>query len=74
VTLQSAFVEGEVTNATDRDIEAWLADVVRIKPIFVQVYSLENAPAMTTLAGVPIARLEEIVGKLGRLGICAQAF
>ena len=74
VTLQSAFVAGEVTNAEDRDVETWLAQVARVKPAFVQVYSLENAPAMSTLRGVPRPRLEEIVAKVGRLGIKARAY
>jgi wyosine [tRNA(Phe)-imidazoG37] synthetase (radical SAM superfamily) len=64
VTLQSMFVQGEVTNATDADIDAWFERIAEIKPVFVQVYSLENAPAMSTLEGVPRQRLETIVERL----------
>jgi len=74
ITLQSAFVDGEVANCSDRDVESWLARVERIKPVFVQVYSLEDAPAMETLRGVPLSRLEEIVAKLQRMGIKAGAY
>ena len=74
VTLQSAFVTGEVSNCSDEDIEAWLSQVVRINPIYVQVYSLENAPAMATLRGVPSERLREIVGRLAHSGIKAGAY
>ena len=74
LTLQSAFVDGEVSNCSDQDVEAWLAQVAKIKPVYVQVYSLENAPAMATLRGVPPGRLEEIVARLGRMGIKAGAY
>ena len=74
ITLQSAFVEGEITNATDEDVETWLARVREIGPADVQVYSLENAPAMRTLVGVPQPRLEEIVRRLERAGIKACAY
>jgi wyosine [tRNA(Phe)-imidazoG37] synthetase (radical SAM superfamily) len=75
VTLQSMFVEGEVTNAADADIDAWIDRVAEIEPVFVQVYSLENAPAMSTLKGVPRAQLEAIVERLkSSLGIAAKAY
>jgi len=75
VTLQSMFVQGEVTNATDADIDAWFERVAEIKPIFVQVYSIENAPAMSTLEGVPRETLEGIVERLKTsLGIDARAY
>jgi wyosine [tRNA(Phe)-imidazoG37] synthetase (radical SAM superfamily) len=74
ITLQSAFVEGEVTNATEEDIETWLRRVKKIRPNEVQVYSLENAPAMSTLVGVPLPRLEAIVRRLEEAGIKACAY
>lgn len=75
VTLQSMFVQGEVTNATDTDIDAWFERVAEIEPTFVQVYSLENAPAMSTLEGVPREKLEAIVERLKTsLGIDAEAY
>ncbi|MFH1312754.1 MAG: radical SAM protein [Candidatus Eisenbacteria bacterium] len=60
ITLQSAFVGGELTNAGDEDVEAWLKVVREIKPTSMQIYSLENAPAMPTLVGIPMERLREI--------------
>lgn len=75
VTLQSMFVQGEVTNATEADIDAWFTRVAEIKPVFVQVYSLENAPAMSTLEGVPREKLESIVERLkSDLGIDSEAY
>jgi wyosine [tRNA(Phe)-imidazoG37] synthetase (radical SAM superfamily) len=75
VTLQSMFVQGGVTNAADEDIDAWFERVAEIEPVFVQVYSLENAPAMSTLEGVPREKLEAIVERLKTsLGIDARAY
>jgi wyosine [tRNA(Phe)-imidazoG37] synthetase (radical SAM superfamily) len=75
VTLQSMFVQGEVTNAADADIDAWFERVAEIKPVFVQVYSLENAPAMSTLEGVPREKLKTIVERLkSSLGIDAAPY
>jgi wyosine [tRNA(Phe)-imidazoG37] synthetase (radical SAM superfamily) len=75
VTLQSMFVQGGVTNSTEADIDAWFERVAEIEPVFVQVYSLENAPAMSTLEGVPREKLEAIAERLrSSLGIAAQAY
>jgi wyosine [tRNA(Phe)-imidazoG37] synthetase (radical SAM superfamily) len=75
VTLQSMFVQGEISNSSEADIDTWFARVAEIKPIFVQVYSLENAPAMSTLVQVPREKLDAIVERLKTsLGIDAQAY
>ncbi len=74
VTLQSVFVEGEVANTSAEEIDDWLRCVEHIKPIFVQVYSLENAPALSSLKGVPQESLERIVEKVQSLGIPAKAY
>jgi wyosine [tRNA(Phe)-imidazoG37] synthetase (radical SAM superfamily) len=59
VTFQSVFVEGGVTNTGDKDVEAWLDRVEEVAPRAMQIYSLENAPAMSTLKGV---RREKLAG------------
>ena len=64
VTLQSVFVDGEVSNSGDEDVEPWLDRVEEIRPAHMQVYSLENAPAMSTLVGVPGERLDEIARRV----------
>lgn len=74
VTLQSVFVEGGVANTDPADIEAWLEKVVMIRPVTVQIYSLENAPAMTDLVGVDQEKLEAIAARVRKFGIDAQVF
>jgi wyosine [tRNA(Phe)-imidazoG37] synthetase (radical SAM superfamily) len=74
VTLQSVFVDGEVSNIGDEEIAAWLDRVAHVEPNEVQVYSLENAPAMSSLIGVEPAKLEAIAEGVRRLGIRARAY
>jgi wyosine [tRNA(Phe)-imidazoG37] synthetase (radical SAM superfamily) len=70
VTLQSVFVEGGVSNTADEEIEAWLERVEEVAPAAVQIYSLENAPAMSTLTPVSRRRLEGIAVRVEeRIGI-----
>lgn len=74
ITLQSVFVDGEVSNIGDDDISAWIERVAEITPREAQIYSLENAPAMSTLVAVDPAKLEEIAERVRRLGIDARAY
>lgn len=75
VTLQSVFVDGEVSNSGDGDVETWLDRVEEVRPSFMQVYSLENAPAMSTLVGVPMERLKEIARRAKqRIGVGAETY
>jgi wyosine [tRNA(Phe)-imidazoG37] synthetase (radical SAM superfamily) len=64
VTTQTVFVEGGVANTADEDIEAWLDRVEEVGPRAMQVYSLENAPAMSTLRGIPREKLAAIAGRV----------
>jgi wyosine [tRNA(Phe)-imidazoG37] synthetase (radical SAM superfamily) len=75
VTLQSVFVDGAVSNTGDEDVAAWIHRVEDVAPRAMQVYSLENAPAMSTLTGVPRERLAEIAEKVReRTGIEAGIY
>lgn len=73
-TMQSVFVDGEVTNADPSSLKDWFEAVAEIRPDCVQVYSLENAPAMSGLKALSCERLEEIAERLRSLGIEAQTF
>jgi len=75
ITMQSMFVEGTVSNTGDEDVAAWIDRVEVVAPREIQVYSLENAPAMSTLKGVPAVKLEEIVRRVkDRTGIKAEIY
>jgi wyosine [tRNA(Phe)-imidazoG37] synthetase (radical SAM superfamily) len=75
VTLQSVFVGGEVTNAGEQDVETWLLRLEEVRPARMQVYSLENAPAMSTVVGIPMERLNEIARLVKRrIGVEPQTY
>jgi wyosine [tRNA(Phe)-imidazoG37] synthetase (radical SAM superfamily) len=74
VTLQSVFVTGQVSNVGEPEITAWVDMVAEVGPTEVQVYSLENAPAMSGLTGVEPAGLERIAQRVRGMGIAARAY
>ncbi len=75
VTLQSCFIEGEVSNSGDAAVREW-ADLVReLRPARVQIYTLSRKPAAHEVWPVSLARLEEIAAVLrARSGIRARVF
>lgn len=62
--VQSMFVAGRFTNATEAELEAWMAHIARIRPKYVQIYSIERRPPDATLQPVPKDRLREIAARL----------
>lgn len=64
ITLQSMFVQGSVDNTQPAHIDAWIELVRAIRPLSVQVYTVDRAPADAGIVKVPAARLEEIAGLL----------
>jgi len=74
-TMQSVFVEGTVSNTSDEDVAAWVDRVEEATPDSIQVYSLENVPAMSTLRGVSSGRLQDIARRVTeRTGIEAEIY
>lgn len=77
LTLQSMFVrdaEGVVDNTTPRAVEAWLDAVERIRPDGVDIYSLDRAPAKSSLLKVPAPTLQQIADCVSSLGVPARVF
>lgn len=77
VVLQSMFVHdtnGTVDNTTPNALAAWLDAVKQIRPDAVHVYSLDRAPAMTSLRKVERLDLETIATRVATLGIKAEVF
>lgn len=73
VTLQSCFVDGEISNSSDAAVRAW-ADLVReLRPERVQIYTINRKPAAHDVWPVSRGRLEEIAALLrARTGIRAR--
>jgi len=58
--IQSMFIQGRVDNTTPESIEAWIKALKVIKPIEVQIYSLDRNPADGRLIKVEKEKLLEI--------------
>jgi len=58
--IQSMFIQGRVDNTTPESIENWVKALKVIKPIEIQIYSLDRSPADGRLIKVTKERLLEI--------------
>jgi wyosine [tRNA(Phe)-imidazoG37] synthetase (radical SAM superfamily) len=68
VTIQSMFVWGSVDNTGGADVEDWVRCLGVVKPVEVQVYTLDRFPADPGLRRVPKARLEAIAERARKAG------
>lgn len=74
VFIQSAFMAGRVDNSTDEAVQAWLERLQTIKPLGVQIYTLDRSPADSALERVAETRLEEIATLVRGMGLEANIF
>jgi wyosine [tRNA(Phe)-imidazoG37] synthetase (radical SAM superfamily) len=58
--IQTIFVQGRVDNTTDQAVAAWIERVAEIRPLAVQLYTLDRIPADRRLQPAPRARLQAI--------------
>jgi wyosine [tRNA(Phe)-imidazoG37] synthetase (radical SAM superfamily) len=74
VTIQSLFSKGSSGNFSSANIQAWLERLKMIRPIFVQIYTLDrNAPAEDLLAA-SLADLVKIKSRVRDEGINGEIF
>lgn len=77
--LQTMFLRGRVgeqpiDNTTEREVEAWLKIVERIRPQRVMVYTIDRDTPLETLEKVPVEDLRRIAEQVEALGIeCSVA-
>jgi wyosine [tRNA(Phe)-imidazoG37] synthetase (radical SAM superfamily) len=64
VFLASLFIQGKVTNADPDSVDLWIDKVGEIRPVLVQIYSLDRGPADPKIKKVNIATLEWITDRL----------
>lgn len=60
LTIQTLFVEGEIDNTKETEIENYIDKLKRIKPKKVQIYSLDRPAAYSKIKKVSYAELEKI--------------
>lgn len=75
VTLQSCFIEGEVSNADEESVREWAELVAEVQPRRVQIFTISRRPAKGDARPVSERRLAEIARLLEeRTGIEARVF
>jgi wyosine [tRNA(Phe)-imidazoG37] synthetase (radical SAM superfamily) len=60
IIIQSMFVHGPVDNTGPAEIEAWTGSIAKLRPLSVQIYSLDRMPAKDWVRQVPRQELERI--------------
>jgi wyosine [tRNA(Phe)-imidazoG37] synthetase (radical SAM superfamily) len=75
IYLQSLFVQGRVTNADLDSVELWVEKVREIRPLGVQVYTLEREPADKRVEKVSLTTLQWIAEQVRwRAGVPVEMF
>lgn len=73
--IQTVFIQGEINNIEDREVEEWIERLGYIKPQEVQIYSIDRPSADQTLRLVEKEELEGIAQMAAKvLGIEVKAF
>ncbi len=75
--LQTMFIKASIgdsfiDNTTEKEVNAWLKVLKKIKPRLVQIYTIARIPASGKVEKVDFARLETIAQKVQKLGIQTQ--
>ncbi len=64
--VQSALIDGKVTNIKGKPFESWLSALAEIRPIQVQIYSTDRPVPQAGVERVPPATLQHIAGEIER--------
>lgn len=77
VIIQTMFVRGsfqgnKIDNTTEKEIEAWLELLKKIKPRQVMIYTIARDTPLNTLEKVPIEELNTIADRLRKSGFDVQ--
>jgi wyosine [tRNA(Phe)-imidazoG37] synthetase (radical SAM superfamily) len=64
IFLQSLFVQGRVTNAAPDSVGLWVDRVRDIRPLGVQIYTLDREPADKRIEKVSFATLQWIANEV----------
>ncbi len=74
VTIQSLFAGGPGGNFTSDNLDAWIAAVKEIKPVEVQIYTLDRGYSSRKILPVTRDALVQLKGRLQQQGITANAY
>lgn len=75
IILQSMFIQGSYDNTGERHVQAWIEAVGSIKPLSVQVYTVDRGTAAEGILEVPRGKLQEIADRLtATTGVPAEVY
>ncbi len=75
IIIQSVFVDGQINNIDNQEIEKWIQRLSYVRPTKVQIYSIDRPSADHTLRLVAREKLEEIARKAEKAtGISVEVF
>jgi wyosine [tRNA(Phe)-imidazoG37] synthetase (radical SAM superfamily) len=74
VTVQALFTAGAGGNLTPKHVGAWVGAVVSLRPVGVQLYTLDREAPTRSLSPAPLPALEGLRVRLERAGIRAEVF
>ncbi len=60
IIIQCCFIDGVISNISDKNIEQWIKVLNIIKPKFIQIYSIDRIPPAPGIKKVSQKKLEEI--------------
>ncbi len=64
IVLQSMFIQGSYDNTDEPHLQAWIDAVGAIRPLSVQVYTIDRGTAADGIEKVPPEKLQEIADRL----------
>jgi wyosine [tRNA(Phe)-imidazoG37] synthetase (radical SAM superfamily) len=64
IIIQSMFVEGPVDNTRPEHVRQWIDKLRQLRPLSVQIYSLDRQPAESWVRPVRRQRLNEIASQV----------
>jgi len=74
VTLQALLTGGTAGNLEDAELEAWLANVARIRPRLVQLYTLDRDAPDRYLLPATREQIAALAARLADTGVPAEVF
>jgi wyosine [tRNA(Phe)-imidazoG37] synthetase (radical SAM superfamily) len=74
ITIQTLFTSGPMGNYTEKNISAWVERIKKIKPVFVQLYSLDRGYPSEEITHVSREELEKIKELLDKENIISEVY
>lgn len=64
ITIQTMFIDGNIQNINEKEIQAWINCLSEILPDNIQIYSVHRPPAEPSISEVSAKKLEQIAASV----------